>query len=145
MMFGGFDDGWAYAPMPPDASAAVPTAVLHSKSRPVSPDSRRIGVSFVRKSTPISERVLLVAIAWSVKPARLISLNDPARRPPEGSDEHRKSPRSGRGPNKIPTQPLSSASVLGHLPLISCRMVPIHHKERGKTIAFSEKPNQTFC
>src|SRR5215472_514347 len=30
MMFGGFEAGWAYAPMPPDASAAVPRVALRS-------------------------------------------------------------------------------------------------------------------
>jgi hypothetical protein len=55
MMFGGFEAGWAYAPMPPAASAAVPRAVLHSSSRRVAPDRHRIAVSFVQRRSTLAQ------------------------------------------------------------------------------------------
>src|ERR1700738_1964659 len=55
MMFGGFEAGWAYAPMPPAASAAVPRAVLHSSSRRVTPDCHRIAVSFVQRRSTLAQ------------------------------------------------------------------------------------------
>src|SRR5258708_29532709 len=54
MMFGGFEAGWAYAPMPPAASAAVPRAVLHRRVRRVTPGCHRIGVSFVQRKSTLS-------------------------------------------------------------------------------------------
>src|SRR5262245_48276082 len=114
MMFGGFADGWASAPMPPAASAAVPTAVLHSRSRRVSADSRRIGVSFVRRKSTYQLKSLLVAIGSWVKPARLISLNDLPRHPPASYDVRRKSLHLVVARTNS-TQPLSPASALGHL------------------------------
>src|SRR5262249_44566529 len=50
MMFGGFEAGWAYAPTPPAARAAVPRAVWRRKDRRVTPDCHRIGVSFAQRS-----------------------------------------------------------------------------------------------
>jgi len=54
MMFGGFEAGWAYAPMPPAASAAVPRAVLHRRVRRVTPGCHRIDVSFVQRKSTLS-------------------------------------------------------------------------------------------
>jgi hypothetical protein len=62
MMFGGFEAGWAYAPMPPAASAAVPRAVLHSSSRRVAPDRHRITVSFVQRRSTLA-RVHFIHVA----------------------------------------------------------------------------------
>src|ERR1700732_1935805 len=55
MMFGGLEAGWAYAPIPPAASAAVPRAVLHSSSRRVTPDCHRIAVSFVQRRSTLAQ------------------------------------------------------------------------------------------
>ena len=55
MMFGGLQAGWAYAPMPPAASAAVPRAVLRSSSRRVTPDCHRIAVSFVERRSTLAQ------------------------------------------------------------------------------------------
>src|SRR5580700_9368863 len=54
MMFGGFEAGWAYAPMPSAASAAVPSAALHRRVRRVTPDCHRIGMSFVQRKSTLS-------------------------------------------------------------------------------------------
>src|SRR5437868_10782782 len=61
-MFGGLEAGWAYAPMPPAASAAVPRSALHSSSRRVTPDCHRIAVSFVQRRLPPYQRISLSAI-----------------------------------------------------------------------------------
>src|ERR1700720_2362768 len=52
MIFGGLETGWAYAPMPPAASAAVPRAALHSSLRRVTTDWGRIAESFVPRRLP---------------------------------------------------------------------------------------------
>jgi len=62
MMFGGFEAGWAYAPMPPDASAAVPRVALRS------PAGSQVKVTFQLRVIGFNRHVIASRLSLPTAP-----------------------------------------------------------------------------